>query len=68
MAGNVAQPGAVNRGNAEHYRWGADCDAWHLVKDAELSVIEECMPPGTAETLHYHQRAQQFFYVLVANC
>jgi len=54
----------VSRGNAEHYRWGNDCDGWHLVKDADLSVIEEFMPPGAAEVRHHHQRAQQFFYVL----
>ncbi|HKH97762.1 MAG TPA: cupin domain-containing protein [Candidatus Sulfotelmatobacter sp.] len=54
----------MSRGNAEHYRWGNDCDGWHLVKDADLSVIEEFMPPGAAEVRHHHQRAQQFFYVL----
>ncbi|HKI27443.1 MAG TPA: cupin domain-containing protein [Candidatus Sulfotelmatobacter sp.] len=56
--------GSVNRGNAEHYRWGDDCDGWHLVKDAQLSVIEELMPAGAAEIRHHHLRAQQFFYVL----
>jgi mannose-6-phosphate isomerase-like protein (cupin superfamily) len=55
---------SVSRENAEHYRWGVDCDGWHLVKDKELSVIEEFMPPGTAEVRHYHQRSQQFFYIL----
>ncbi len=64
MARNAAQTGAVSRENAEHYRWGNDCDGWHLVKDAELSVIEELMPPGAAEIRHHHERAQQFFYVL----
>jgi mannose-6-phosphate isomerase-like protein (cupin superfamily) len=64
MAGDTAQPGTVSRGNAEHYRWGNDCDGWHLVKDAQLSVIEELMPAGAAEARHRHQRAQQFFYVL----
>jgi mannose-6-phosphate isomerase-like protein (cupin superfamily) len=54
----------VSRANAEHYRWGDDCDGWHLVKDEKLSVIEEFMPPGTAEIRHHHDRAQQFFYVL----
>ncbi|OON69610.1 cupin domain-containing protein [Hymenobacter sp. CRA2] len=49
---------------AEHYRWGDQCDGWHLVKTPELSVIQERMPPGTAEQYHYHERAQQFFYVL----
>jgi mannose-6-phosphate isomerase-like protein (cupin superfamily) len=27
-------------------------------------VIEERMPPGTAEVRHRHARARQFFYVL----
>ncbi len=58
------RPGSVSRGNAEHYRWGNDCDGWHLVKDEQLSVIEEFMPPGAAEIRHHHQRAQQFFYIL----
>jgi mannose-6-phosphate isomerase-like protein (cupin superfamily) len=56
--------GAVSRENAEHYRWGVDCDAWYLMKDAQLSVIEEFMPPGAAEIRHHHERAQQFFYIL----
>lgn len=50
--------------SAEHYKWGADCDGWHLVKTAELSVIEERTPAGTAETRHSHVHARQFFYVL----
>jgi mannose-6-phosphate isomerase-like protein (cupin superfamily) len=62
-AGAVA-PGLVNRSNAEHYRWGDDCDAWYLVNDDQLSVIEEFMPPGAAEIRHHHEKAQQFFYIL----
>ena len=54
----------VSRATAEHYIWGDQCDGWHLVKDKKLSVIEEQMPPGTSEVLHYHGRAQQFFFVL----
>jgi mannose-6-phosphate isomerase-like protein (cupin superfamily) len=54
----------VSSATAEHYTWGGNCDGWHLVKDAALSVIEEQMPPGTAEVLHFHERAQQFFFVL----
>jgi mannose-6-phosphate isomerase-like protein (cupin superfamily) len=54
----------ISRHTAEHYTWGANCDGWHLVKRAELSVIQERMPPGTAEVRHYHQRARQFFFVL----
>ena len=54
----------ISRLNGEHYAWGMDCDGWHLVKDSSLSIIEECMPPGTAELWHYHRKAQQFFFVL----
>lgn len=59
-----AQPGTVSRANAERYRWGNDCDAWYLVNDEQLSVIEELMPPGAAEIRHHHQKAQQFFFIL----
>jgi len=59
-----AGPVTVSRENGEHYRWGVDCDAWYLVKDKQLTVIEEFMPPGAAEIRHYHERAQQFFYIL----
>ncbi len=58
------QPASINRETAEHYRWGVDCDGWHLVKDKQLSVIEEFMPPGSAEVRHHHERSQQFFYIL----
>jgi mannose-6-phosphate isomerase-like protein (cupin superfamily) len=34
------------------------------MKTSELSVIQERMPSGTAEVRHFHQRAQQFFYIL----
>ena len=60
----TAQPGAVSRENAEHYRWGTNCDAWYLVNDDQLSVIEEFMPPGAAEIRHHHKKAQQFFYIV----
>jgi mannose-6-phosphate isomerase-like protein (cupin superfamily) len=40
------------------------CDGWHLHRSAGLSVIEERMPPGTAEQRHLHRQATQFFYVL----
>jgi mannose-6-phosphate isomerase-like protein (cupin superfamily) len=55
---------AVSRENGEHYVWGDGCDGGHLMKSEELSVLEERMPPGTAEVRHWHRRAQQFFYVL----
>lgn len=53
-----------NSQNAEHYVWGGNCDGWHLVKDGRLSVIYERMPPGTFEARHYHNQAQQFFFVV----
>ncbi|MBC8084633.1 MAG: cupin domain-containing protein [Hymenobacter sp.] len=50
--------------SVEHYHWGDGCDGWHLVKTPDLSIIQERMPPGTTEQYHYHERAQQFFFVL----
>jgi mannose-6-phosphate isomerase-like protein (cupin superfamily) len=55
---------AISKSTAEHYIWGADCDGWHLVKNSQLSVIQERMPAGTAEVRHFHHQAQQFFYIL----
>jgi mannose-6-phosphate isomerase-like protein (cupin superfamily) len=58
----------VSSATAEHYRWGGpngtDCDGWYLVRTPEVNIIEELMPPGTAETPHHHVRARQFFFVL----
>ena len=54
----------ISKANAEHYTWGQGCDGWYLVKDDQMTVIQERMPPGTAETLHKHARARQFFFVL----
>ncbi|MFM9330209.1 cupin domain-containing protein [Paenibacillus mesotrionivorans] len=54
----------ISRDNAEHYIWGEACDGWHLVKDGQLSVIHERMPPTTAEVRHYHSLSRQFFFVL----
>ena len=50
--------------NAEHYTWGNQCDGWHLLRSDSLSVIQERMPPLTAEQLHFHQHTQQVFYIL----
>lgn len=54
----------ISTENAEHYNWGGQCDGWHLLKSNSLSMIQERMPPGTAEELHYHAVAQQVFYIL----
>ncbi len=60
----------VSKQNAlKRYQWGNACDGWNLVDDASLSVKQERMPAKTAENLHYHVYAQQFFFILkgVAN-
>src|SRR5215216_7884926 len=49
---------------AEHYLWGGNCDGWHLLKRDDMGVIQERVPAGSAEVLHYHERARQFFYIL----
>lgn len=50
--------------NAEHYVWGDGCDGWHLLKGEGVSVIQERVPPGRAEIMHYHQKSRQFFFIL----
>jgi len=60
----VANLKVINTKNAAHYRWGNGADGWHLLLSEELSVIEESVPPYESEERHYHQHAQQFFYVL----
>lgn len=54
----------VSINNTEHYVWGTKCDGWHLLKEADLSVIQERVPAGEAEKRHYHAKSRQFFYVL----
>ena len=50
--------------HAEHYIWGEICDGWHLLQRDDLSVIQERVPAGGAEVMHYHTKARQFFYIL----
>ncbi len=54
----------VSKINGEYYQWGDHCSGWHLVQSANLSIIEESMPPGTQEIMHFHNFSEQFFYVL----
>lgn len=53
-----------NTENAEHYFWGDGCEAWVLTPSPDMLVIQERMPPRTAERRHFHTKAWQFFYVL----
>lgn len=48
----------------QHYTWGNNCDGWVFVDTDALSVKQERMPQQTAEVLHYHAKAQQFFFIL----
>lgn len=50
--------------NSEHYIWGNQCDSWILKNTQALTVKQEKMPAGTSEKLHYHEMAEQFFYIL----
>ncbi len=50
--------------NSKHYNWGNLCDGWLLVDSPTLSVIREKMPSGTSEKMHFHNNAQQFFFIL----
>ena len=50
--------------NAEHYIWGEVCDGWNLLKRDDMSIIQERVPAGGTEVMHYHHVARQFFYIL----
>lgn len=50
--------------NSEHYVWGEVYDGWQLLKQPDLSVIEERVPPGASEAQHFHCTARQYFFVV----
>lgn len=54
----------ISMSNAEHYLWGTNCDGWHLLKQDDLSIIQERVPQGSKEIMHYHEKSRQFFYIL----
>lgn len=56
--------GPIDKQTASHYRWGEDCDGWHLLERKDLHVIHERMPEGRSERAHIHGVARQFFFVL----
>lgn len=47
----------------KNYKWGKDCEAWNFIDNDDISIKLERMPPGAEEILHYHKKAQQFFYI-----
>jgi hypothetical protein len=54
----------VSTMNAAQYDWGEGCKAWFLLKNPKLTIIQEEMPPGSSELLHFHCKARQLFYIL----
>ena len=50
--------------NAENFKWGDNCDGWHLLNTDTLSVIQERMTSRTSERKHYHNISQQLFFIL----
>ncbi|EHQ30108.1 cupin domain-containing protein [Mucilaginibacter paludis] len=57
--------GAVSKSNClNQYTWGDDCYGWNFVDTEALSIKQELMPPDTREQLHYHEVANQFFFIL----
>ncbi|THF69807.1 cupin domain-containing protein [Deinococcus sp. Arct2-2] len=54
----------VSLATSLHYTWADICNGWHLLQSPTLSVIQERMPPDTAEIKHKHSWVRQFFYVL----
>ncbi len=57
--------GILSKENAlSHYKWGDNCDGWNYVSEPGTSIKQELMPAQTAEKLHFHTHAEQFFFIL----
>jgi len=54
----------INRALAPHTVWGGTCDSWTLTDRDGLHVMQEEMPPGTAERSHLHRDVRQLYFVL----
>lgn len=54
----------ISKNSIKKYIWGDNCSGWKLVDTDKLSIIEEEMPAKTEEIVHYHSKANQFFYIL----
>jgi len=57
----------IKKNHVPAYLWGQNCIAWNMLADKDLSIKEELMPERTAEEMHKHELAQQFFYILEGN-
>ena len=49
---------------SQYAKWGAGCEAFTLLDTDGLSMKQEVMPANTEEQLHYHEQAQQYFFIL----
>jgi len=50
---------SINQENSEHYKWGNDCDGWHLIKNDRLSIFKK----------EFHQKPLKFFiFKIMHNC
>jgi len=47
-----------------YYNWGNNGVGWNFVSKSEVAIKQELMPAQTAEKLHLHRYAEQFFYIL----
>jgi mannose-6-phosphate isomerase-like protein (cupin superfamily) len=55
----------ISRKTAKRFTWRDVCDGWYLVNQPDrLTVLQECMPPGSSEVRHLHRQAYQFFFIL----
>ncbi|OLT14936.1 hypothetical protein BJF80_11170 [Serinicoccus sp. CUA-874] len=48
-------PDPISRQTARQSTWHEVCQAYHFVERADLTVVHEHMPPGTAGNPHSHQ-------------
>lgn len=53
-----------SKNTAERCKWGGNFDCWVLVKNKERSVVHKFIPPKSMKARHYHNYAQQFFFIL----
>jgi mannose-6-phosphate isomerase-like protein (cupin superfamily) len=54
----------ISKETADRSLWGDACEAWTLLSNPTLHVMQERMPPGTSEVPHVHERVRQFYFVL----
>jgi mannose-6-phosphate isomerase-like protein (cupin superfamily) len=64
MTQQLRESSMINKEKIAPRPWGSGCFSWDLVDRADMLVVQEAMPPGTAEVRHFHSGARQFFFVL----